>query len=106
MKVLKVEPGMEPEVIDLENTCEAIQEAVDGYFEVIQTSDFNVVVICNEEGKLNHLPVNRIIKGNCFYDVIVGTIIVVGMDGEEFCDLSDEEAAFYADVFTPLICEV
>ena len=48
------------------------------------TSD--VVIICNEEGRLKNLPYNC----DLFGVSLVGTIIFAGVDGEEFADLPDK----------------
>lgn len=86
MQVVIVEPGKEPYTKDIENELKAFQNVVGGWIETVNlTGDF--ILICNEEGKLNGLPPNR----DLGFDVIVGTFLVVGEDGEEFRGLSDEE---------------
>ena len=45
-------------------------------------------IICNEEGLLIGLPFNTNINGN----VYVGTILVVGVKGEDFTDVPAWEA--------------
>ena len=51
MKALKIEPGKAPERIDIDNTLEALQNAVGGYIEVIYPDERRPVgLICNEEG--------------------------------------------------------
>ena len=43
----------------------------------------DMVIICNEEGLIKHLPPNCGILGCYFF----GTIAAVGVDGEEFTDV-------------------
>ena len=63
------------------NTLEALQQIVGGYIETVTfTSD--LVVICNEEGRLINLPFNCEFLGVDF----VGTIIFAGRDEDEFAD--------------------
>ena len=50
----------------------------------------DVVIICNEEGRLKSLPYNCDLFGILF----VGTIIFAGVDGEEFADLPDKVERF------------
>ena len=82
MKAILKEPGMFPKLVDIPNTLEALQEAVDGYIECL-TIDDGVCVICNEEGRLNGLPYNIV----CGRQPLVGNILLVGTAGEEFAEL-------------------
>lgn len=59
-----------------------LQNTVEGYIETVTIAE-DLVIICNEEGRLLGLPYNCNIAGVDF----VGTIIVIGADGEEFCDV-------------------
>lgn len=92
--VLKVEPGAAPEIITIPNTLEAFQAAVGGYIEAVGL-DCGICLLCNEEGKLIGLPANRQAGG----DTIAGTFLVVGEADGDFCSLSDEDAARYAEQF-------
>ena len=77
------EPGKEPVVEPLmENTLEAFQQAVGGYIETVTLAS-DIVIICNEEGRLLDLPFNVNICGCDFY----GTIFAVGTKGPEFASL-------------------
>ena len=87
MKVIRKRPGEEPETIEIETTLAALQKEVGGYIEVIPLDGMAFIV--NEEGKLHGLPENFRF-GN---DVLVGTVLLVGTDGDEFCGLTD---GFYA----------
>ena len=74
IQVLKVAPFTAPEVCVLENHLRALQEAVSigaddvGLIEVIGFEDERACIVCNEEGKLIGLPLNRWIG----HDVIAG----------------------------------
>ena len=54
MKAIRKKPGCAPEIIEVENTLEALQQEVGGYIETLSIAD--VVIICNEEGRLCGLP--------------------------------------------------
>lgn len=82
IKVLVIEPGKNPEEREIDNTLEAMQEIVGGYIECV-TLTTDLVVICNEEGRLLGLPYNCTICSVNF----VGTIIMAGVEGDEFADL-------------------
>ena len=60
--------------------------------------------ICNEEGKLEHLPLNRVIcdeETGQPLDVIAGTFFICGApaNSSEFASLSDEQLQKYQQKF-------
>ena len=77
------EPGQAPRVEPLfENKLEAFQEAVGGHIETVTVAT-DLTIICNEEGRLKNLPWNVTAFGVDF----VGTILAVGVKGDEFASL-------------------
>lgn len=94
IKSLLVEPYELPELIEINNTLEAKQKIVGGYIEIIcLQNDNDVLLICNEEGKINGLKLNRDIG----YDIIAGPFLVVGNDYENggFKSLTEEQIIKY-----------
>lgn len=87
MKVIYKAPGAAPELRDIPNTLEELQDTVGGYIETV-TFASDACVICNEEGRLLGLPFNCTFLGTSF----VGPILIVGIDGEDFADLKPEYA--------------
>ena len=91
IKVLMKRPDSGWYVTNVSNTLKNLQNLVDGYIETvtfaIDTPENKLVIICNEEGKLKRLPYNCTIFGEDF----VGTILIAGVDGEEFVDLTDDQ---------------
>lgn len=75
-------PGERPRHVNVSNTLEALQKSVDGYIETFAV-DSDLVIVCNEESRIRGLPYNCTI---CDCD-FVGTILMVGVSGEEFTDL-------------------
>ena len=65
----------------IDNTHEALQRIVGGYIETVTVTP-DVVIICNEEGRLMGLPDNCSICGVNF----VGTIIAAGVKRDRFTD--------------------
>lgn len=61
IKVLLVEPNKYPKVIEIENTLQELQKLVGGYIETFTPFEDEIALICNEEGKLTGLPLNRAI---------------------------------------------
>lgn len=72
MRVLVVEPGKRPVVREMQTGLEALQKAVGGLIEAVYPFEEPVAIVCNEEGKLLELPLNRALldeNGNV-YDII------------------------------------
>lgn len=81
--VVVKEPGKAPRVEPLfENSLHALQQAVGGCIETV-TLCTDLVIICNEEGRLMGLPHNCCVFGVDF----VGTVVAVGTKGEDFASL-------------------
>ena len=79
MVVIK-EPGKCATVEPLfQNTLKEFQRVVGGFIEVVPLVS-DIVMICNEEGKLIGLPFNVLIGSDC----IVGSVVVCGVRGDEF----------------------
>ena len=98
IKVLVVEPNELPKIKEIPNTLSAKQQIVDGYIEYTYLENENdIAIICNEEGKINGLPLNRDIG----YDIIAGTFIIVGDDGVtgEDRSLNEEQIEKYTKYF-------
>ena len=96
MKVLLIEPGKPPKPAIIPQTLAAMQKAVGGLIQA-------VALICNEEAKLEGLPLNRALRdedGN-IYDIIAGTFFLCGAppDSEDFTSLTDEQLAHYSNRF-------
>ena len=91
MKILFKEVGKPCEVKEIENKLEAMQELVGGLIEVVPFDD--VLLICNEEGKLMDLEPNLLFD----FDYIAGNCFLVGDDFEngDFKSLTDDEIAKY-----------
>lgn len=63
MKVVLLEPRKYAKVVEIEHTLENMQKVVGGYIEAVYPFEDEVAVICNEEGKLLGLPLNRALYG-------------------------------------------
>ena len=59
ISVILVEPGKYPKLIEIEDTLEAMQSLVEGDIEEYMPFEDEVAIICNDEGKMNGLPLNR-----------------------------------------------
>lgn len=89
MRVLYKEPGKVPEEREIPNELKDLQNLVGGYIETVRVAD-SAVLIMNEEGKLRGLEPNFIL--GAIGDIIVGPVVIVGTDGEDFCSLTSHDA--------------
>ena len=101
MNVLVVEPMKKPYMKDIDSGLHSLQQEVGGYIEAIYPYEDLVGLVCNEEGKMEGLPLNRAIysKSGEMFDVIAGTFLIVGLSEENFSELSGELAEKYAMLF-------
>lgn len=94
IKILIVEPTLDPYVQEVENTLEKKQKIVGGLIEFVELEN-DIDLIFNEEGKMYNLPMNRIIKN----DIICGTFIIAGQKNGESISLKDEQIKKYKSYF-------
>ncbi len=95
MRAIIKEVGKAPVIRDIDNTLDALKTLVGGYIEVVTMED-NILLICNEEGKMQGLPPNF----SMGYDVIVGTAVFVSYDGkEDFTSLNDWQIEYLMGKF-------
>ena len=96
MNVLLVEPKKAPYEAEIGNDLKAMQNAVGGYIQAVYPYDDPVALVCNEEGKLNGLPLNRRLED---YDIIAGTFFICGLGEGDFASLPPELMAKYKEKF-------
>ena len=94
MNVLMVEPGKAPYETEISDGLEAMQAAVGGNIQAVYPYEDLVGLVCNEEGKLEGLPLNRALRTEDgeIYDIIAGNFFICGLGEENFCSLSPELA--------------
>lgn len=81
MKVLMIEPGKTPYEAEIESGLNSLQAAVGGIIQPVYPYEDPVALICNDEGKLMGLPLNRALydeDGN-IYDIVAGNFLIVGL---------------------------
>lgn len=88
MKAIKFEGRIIKE-IEIDNTLEALQAAVDGYIETVTLVPGRAVMIVNEEGLLRGMAPNPA-ASMIARTKIVGPALIVGVDGDEFTDFPTE----------------
>ena len=103
MQVVVVEPQKKPVVQNIDPGLESMQKIVGGSIEAVYPFADPVALICNEEGKLLGLPLNRALRddeGNV-YDIISGTFFLCAAppDSNHFAGLTDQQVKTYMEWF-------
>lgn len=103
IEVVSVPVGEEAGPVEIENSLKSLQSYVDGYIEVIRPfDDEDVVMILNEEGKINGLAPNRALmdENGDVIDIIAGDFLIAGVDDEEeFTSLNEAQIRKYTKMF-------
>ena len=103
MKVIVIEPQKKPVVRNINSGLEAMQKIVGGSIEAVYPFHEPVALICNEEGKLLNLPLNRALRDGdgAVYDIIFGTFFLCAAppDSDRFEGLNDQQVKTYLDRF-------
>ena len=101
MNVLIVEPGKAPYEMQIGSNLQSMQALVGGYIQAVYPYEEPVALICNEDGKLNRLPLNRALRDSDgdIYDIVAGKFFIVGLGQSDFTDLPHELAERFAEQF-------
>lgn len=85
IRVAVFRPEQEVTFENLRNDLGAMQKIVGGYIEFVHLSDV-LGMVCNEEGKLHALPVNRNLatEQRGVFDAVCGTFFVTRSAGGNF----------------------
>ena len=89
LTVVVVEPEKAPRIADVGSDLKSLQDMVGGYIEAIYPFDDPVAIVCNEEAKLEGLPLNRALRDEDgdIYDIVAGTFMIVGLTEDSFGSL-------------------
>lgn len=81
MKVLRVEQYKPPFVKEIDPGLKSLQQEVGGWIQAVYPFEDDVALICNEEGKINGLELNRALRDENgeVLDAIAGPFLIVGI---------------------------
>ena len=101
LTVLVVEPMKEPYVKEIDPDLHSLQAEVGGDIGTTYPYSDPVALVCNDEGKLIGLDLNRGLRDENgeIYDIVAGTFLVVGLGEEDFASLSPELIQKYTEQF-------
>ena len=108
MKVLYIQVGKKPQVIEIKHTLNEMQRLVGGIISAYSPFDDGSVIILNDTGKIDGLEFNRVIydENGEIADIIAGDFFIcyASPDKPEFSSLPDELIRKYSELFkTPKV---
>lgn len=88
---------------EIRNSLKELQRYVGGLIQAVHITP-EIIVICNDEGKLQHLPLNRALLGDNsqVIDYFVGDILLVRSSGENFASIRPEDIPVIERLLIPL----
>lgn len=103
MKVLYIQAGKKPQVIEIRHTLSEMQRLVGGTISSFMPFNDGSVIILNDNGKIDGLPLNRAVydKNGEIADIIAGDFFIcyAAPDSSEFSSLPDELIRKYSELF-------
>lgn len=102
MNVLIVEPGKMPYEKDIPSGLASLQAIVGGLIEPYYPFAYDpVAIICNEEGKINGMDLNRAIynEDGKMVEIMAGPFIMAGIGEQDFTDLPPGMMEKYKEKF-------
>ena len=101
INVLIFEPLTAPYTKEIDSSLESLQATVGGLIQAIYPFEDQVALVCNEEGKINGLTLNRAVYGDegQMLDIIAGTFFICGLTEDSFGSLTPELAEKYGNLF-------
>lgn len=103
ISVLLIQPGKYPKTVTIEDSLEAMQKLVGGDIEEYMPFDDEVAIICNEEGKINGLPLNRAVydSEHQMIEIMAGDFFIchAPISSEKFLSLPPDLEKKYSERF-------
>ena len=102
INVLICEPLTAPYMKEIDSSLESLQATVGGgLIQAIYPFEDQVALVCNEEGKINGMTLNRAVYGDegQMLDIIAGPFFICGLSEDSFGSLSHELAEKYSNLF-------
>lgn len=103
ISILLIQPGKYPKTVEIEDSLEAMQAVVGGDIEEYMPFEDEVAIICNEEGKVNGLPLNRAVydSEHQMIEIMAGDFFIchAPFASEKFQSLPPDLAKKYSEMF-------
>lgn len=106
IKVVSVPTGRQAFIKEISTELKAMQSEIGGIMQVLYPFEDEVCIVCNDEGKLMNLPLNRALMlngmaGTQIYDIIAGDFFVcyAPYTSENFESMPDNLLEKYLEMF-------
>ena len=97
IKAISIKRDATESVITIENSLEAFERYVEGPLGLHRPFQDNVILLCNDQGKIQRLLPTKIVSGDDgFFEVFVGNLLLCGLDEQGcICSLSPHQQQMY-----------
>lgn len=92
VRIMLVKTNANPRIIEVIHNLYVFQELVGGMIEVVEPFEDDVVIVCNETGRNEGTPVNRVINDQLD---ICGDFFLCGQNGDELTDFPMEKVSAF-----------
>ena len=101
MTVVACYPGKTAQVIEIDGSLKGMQQFVGGYIEEICPFSDPVAIVCNEEGKINRMELNRALytEDGTMFDIVAGPMFICSLGEEDFTSIQGELLEKYLEKF-------
>ena len=102
IRVVLVEPGKYAREAEIGTSLSELQEVCGGWIQTYYPFEETVCIVCNDEGKLIGMPLNRGIKDSEtgeLIEIIAGPFFICDCSTENFGSLSKEQVECYIEQF-------
>ena len=103
ISVILCSSGKEAEIVEIEDSLEEMMNIVGGQIEEYMPFEDDVVIVCNADGKMNGLPMNRTIRdeSGAILDVVNGDFFICygPFESETFLSLPEDLANKYLEEY-------
>lgn len=101
MTVVACYPGKTAQVIEIKDGLKGMQQFVGGFIEAVYPFSDPVAIVCNEEGKMNGMELNRALytEDGTMFDIVAGPMFVCGLGDEDFTSLQGDLLEKYLEKY-------
>lgn len=103
IRVILCKPNERAQVVEIGESLEAMQTAVGGWIEEYMPFEDEIAIVCNEEGKVSQLPLNRAItdEDGQLLDIIAGDFFIAyaPYNSERFLSMPPELEKKYLEKY-------
>ena len=102
IRIVLVEPGKYAREAEIGTSLSELQEVCGGWIQTYYPFEEMVCIVCNDEGKLIGMPLNRGIKDSKtgeLIEIIAGPFFICDCSTENFGSLSQEQVERYIEQF-------